>query len=555
MQSLNQKIAEVLKDWQNNKARRLWASDTTLWTHRDEAQWMGWLNVIPSTLDEVPRIEALAEDIKAAGFKHIVLLGMGGSSLCAVLMAQTFGQIKEYPCLHILDSTDPMQIRHLEDLIDLKLTFFIVSSKSGTTLEPNILKSYFYTRLQAVLKKSEVGDRFLAITDPNTPLDWMAKNEHFKTIFYGLPSIGGRYSALSNFGMVPLGLMGIDVKLFLNNTKKTQNNRGVELGVYLGVCAQQGKDKVTVIVSPGICALGAWLEQLIAESTGKMGKGLIPIDQEPLGDPNVYNYDRVFVYIRLDNAPDIEQDRALARIEESGQTVIRRQLANKLHLGAELFSWEIATAVACSILGINPFNQPDVEASKVRTLELMTEYEKTRKMITPTPFFAEEGLQLFSDETNVRAIRKRMDMDPSLLAYLEAHFSRTQLGDYVCLSAFIENSEAHTAVLQEIRRLIRDGKKVATCLGFGPRLLHSSGQLYKGGPNTGVFLQITSDKAFDIWVPNHAYTFGFVINAQAQADFEALVKDERRILRIHLGKDSYAGLQKLKALLSHIFQF
>ncbi len=565
MNSLNDAISAELNVWQKqDKVQRLWASDASLWTNSDEAQWTGWLNVITAEFAELPAIAALVSELKTAEFKHIVLLGMGGSSLCPALMAKTFGEIKGYPRLHILDSTDPLQIRHLENKIDLQKTFFIVSSKSGTTLEPNIFKDYFYTLLQTVLKKSAVGDRFLAITDPDSPLAVMAKKENFKEIFYGVPSIGGRYSALSNFGIAPAGLMGIDVKEFLQHaatmmkacapTVLPKNNPGVLLGVMLGVYAKHNKDKVTLITSPSIYSLGGWLEQLIAESTGKIGKGLIPVDQEPLGLPDVYGSDRVFVYIRLENAPDIEQDRAIDLIEQSGRVVIRLNLADKKHLGAEFFRWEMAIAVAGSIIGVNPFDQPDVEASKVRAMQLTTEYEKTKTIPQPKLIFAAEGIQLFTDEINAHAIKEQMTATPSLVEYLRAHCSRIKPGDYVDLSAFIEMSVEHTALLQKSRTAIRDAKKVATCLGFGPRFLHSTGQAYKGGPNTGVFLQITADHEVDIQVPNHHYTFGLVIAAQAQADFEVLAQRKRRVLRIHLGNDVRAGLEKLHEILQQALQ-
>lgn len=552
-------INAELADWQKEKkVERLWAADPTLWTNSEENKWMGWLNVAVENKD-VSRITALANEIKALGITHIVLLGMGGSSLCPAMMEHIFGQIATYPRLQILDSTDPMQILHLEESIDLKKTFFIVSSKSGSTLEPNIFKEYFYTRLQTVLNTKEVGDRFIAITDPGTSLETIAKKNHFKAIFHGIPSIGGRYSALSNFGMVPSGLMGIDVGQFLRHVETTKeicsaavlvkDNPGVVLGVILGVCAKMGKDKVTLITSPNIHSLGSWLEQLLAESTGKEGKGLIPVDQEPIGAPSVYGDDRVFVYIRFQSKADPHQDLAVQALEKAGFVVVRLNVVDKMHLGFELFRWEIATDVAGSILGIDPFNQPDVEESKVLSLKLTQEYEKTGKLNQPSPFFSDEGISLFTDEKNEQDISRHLVGAPSITAYLRAHLNRAKSGDYVDLSAFLEMTDAHTALLQESRVLIRDNKKLATCLGFGPRFLHSTGQDYKGGPNTGVFLQITSDCSQDIQVPGHQYTFGVVIAAQAQADFSVLAQRGRRVLRVHLGKDVAAGLSQLRDLI------
>ena len=535
--------AEIDRWQQENRVQRLWDGDATLWTNSDESKWMGWLT-IQSESNDISRIEALANDIKTAGLTDIVVLGMGGSSLCPAMMAETFGKIAGYPKLHILDSTDPMQIRHLVDSIDLKKTFFIVSSKSGSTLEPNIFKDYFY----------KVGDRFIAITDPGSTLERIAKQDHFKAIFYGVPSIGGRYSALSNFGMVPSGLMGIDIKEFLHLAETmrqsclpnvlVKDNPGVVLGIILGVCAKHSKDKVTLIVSPGIHSLGAWLEQLLAESTGKNDKGLIPVDQEPIGELSVYGDDRVFVYIRLDSEPDQMQDRAMHAFEQAGFVVVKLNLQDKMHLGAELFRWEIATAVAGSIIGINPFNQPDVEESKILTKQLTDQYEQTGQLVQPNPFFSDDGISLFTDKNNEDNIAKHLKGKPSIAGYLQAHFSRLKKNDYVDISAFIEMSDEHTALLQESRVLIRNNKKVATCLGFGPRFLHSTGQAYKGGPNTGVFLQITADHNEDIKIPDHRYTFGVVITAQAQGDFTVLAKRSRRVLRIHLGNDVQNGLKR-----------
>lgn len=553
---LGDAIKAALEDWQNSdKVQRLWASDNSLWTGEDEASWTGWLTIAEAELSEIPRIEALAQELKSSGFTDVVLLGMGGSSLCPAMMATTFGKMGDHPKLSVLDSTAPEQIHQLEASINLEKTFFIVSSKSGTTLEPNIFKAYFFKRVQDVLGKEDVGDRFLAITDPGKPLEDLAKKDKFKGVFHGMPSIGGRYSALSNFGMVPSGLAGINLNQFLSHannmanacasTAEVADNPGAMLGVILGVCAINGKDKVTLIASPGVHAVGAWLEQLLAESTGKIGKGIIPIDQEPLGPPDVYGADRVFAYIRLKDAPDAKQDHAVDALEKAGHVVVRLHLENKEHLAAELFRWEFATATAGSIIEINPFNQPDVEASKVRAKELTTEYEQTGKMSMPEPLVETDGITLFTDNINAGELKQRLMGEPSVESYIQAHLSRISEGDYVDLAAFFEMSDAHLNALQKSRVLIRDHKKVATCLGFGPRFLHSTGQAYKGGPNTGVFFQITADHPNDIAVPGHKYTFGLVIQAQAQSDFEVLVKRSRRALHVHLGSDIEGGLVKL----------
>lgn len=549
-------IEDELQLWEKEKkVQRLWAGDASLWTNNDEAQWLGWLQLTTDELCDVTSIDKLASEIQTDGYDHIVVLGMGGSSLCPDLIAKTFDKGSNNPRLHILDSTDPLQIKKLEKNIDIKKTIFIVSSKSGSTLEPNIFKDFFYSRVQKILGKSEVGNQFVAITDPGTKLELLAKKEKFRAIFHGIPSIGGRYSALSNFGMLPSGLMGLNIKTFLSNAEKMRqaclstvlpkDNPGILLGIILGVCAKFGKNKVTMIVSPEIHTLGAWLEQLLAESTGKQGKGIIPIDQEPLGEPNSYGNDRVFIYIYSDEDRDPKQEEAVALLDKAGHVIVRLNMPNKLHLGAEFFRWEIATAVAGSIIGINPFNQPDVEGSKKRAAQILLEYEKTLKIRKPDLIFSSEGIQLFTDIYNVQEIKNHLIGDASIDSFLRAHLDRIQQDDYVNLSAFIEMSETHTEWLQKMRALIRNTKKVATCLGFGPRFLHSTGQAYKGGPNSGVFLQITAEHSEDIPIPGKSFTFGVVIEAQAEADFEVLAERQRRILRIHLGKNVNADLQKL----------
>lgn len=557
---LNQKAQEVMTDWQqNDKVQRLWTGDNKLWTGKDEASWTGWLTIPAVEMSQIPAIQALSNHLKSTGITDIILLGMGGSSLCPAMMAAIFGRIAGYPKLHVLDSTSPEQILKIEKSVSLKTTFFIVSSKSGSTLEPNIFQAYFFTRLQEVLGTKDVGHRFAAITDPDTKMEEIAKQDKFHAIFYGMPSIGGRYSALSNFGMVPAGLMGVNITSFLEKahsmahacavTPKVGDNPGAMLGVILGVCANNGKDKLTLIISPAIQAFGAWAEQLIAESTGKMGKGIIPIDLETIGLPNVYGDDRVFVYLRLQSAPDAEQDRKIAELENAGQVVIYINLESKEDLAGEIFRWELATATAGSIIQINPFNQPDVEASKVRAKELTTEYETTGKIFSFATLAEANGIALSTDAANAADLKKYLRGNPTVENYLRAHFARINAGDYVDFAAFIEMSPEYLELLQKSRHLVRDSKKAATCLGFGPRFLHSTGQAYKGGPNTGVFLQITTDYSQDIPVPEHRYTFGLVQTAQALSDFEVLAKRSRRALRIHLANDMKNGLVKLHEII------
>ena len=482
---------------------------------------------------------------------------MGGSSLGPQVIKTTFGTISGFPELHVLDSTDPAQVKAFENKIDLKNTLFIVSSKSGSTLEPNIFKQYFFDRIEQLKGPKEAGAQFLAITDPGSKLQHIAERDGFRRVFLGWPNIGGRYSVLSDFGLVPAAIMGVDVGKFLDRTDEmvcacmpsvpVGENPGVVLGTILGVAAQEfGRDKVTIVASPGIVDLGAWLEQLLAESTGKDGKGLIPIDREALGTPDVYGRDRLFVYLRLSSIPDVVQDAAVEELARAGHPVVRIVVDDPYDLGEEFFRWEFATAVAGSILGVHPFDQPDVEVSKIATRKLTDEYEKSGVLPHDNPIFTGKGIELYTDEKNAAVLVKSVNSAPTLAGVLEAHLNRLKEGDYFALLAYLEINEAYDRVLQEIRQSIRDIKRVATCLEFGPRFLHSTGQAYKGGPNTGVFLQITCDDAVDLPVPGRKYSFGVVKAAQARGDFEVLLARDRRALRAHLGADVAAGLNALR---------
>ena len=553
--SLTAAVNAALDDWRrNDKLRRLWRGDAGVWTGSDEGKWLGWLGITEAQLADIQHLKKIAGEVKAAGFRHALLLGMGGSSLCPEVMRMTFGMIGGFPELHVLDSTDPAQIRAIEGRIDLKNTIFIVSSKSGSTLEPNIFKQYFFERVKQAVGAAEAGQRFIAITDPGSKMQQVAEADKFRHIFFGLPGIGGRYSALSDFGMAPAAVMGVDTARFLDLTEEmvhacgatvpVEENPGAVLGAILGVLANHGRDKVTLIASPGISDLGAWLEQLLAESTGKVGKGLIPVDGELAGPPSVYGNDRVFVYLRLESAPDAAQDRSIAALENAGQPVVRIDVEQPYNIGEEFFRWEIATAVAGSIIGIHPFNQPDVEASKVATRKLTEAYERAGKLPAETPFFEAGGIKLYADEKNAAALQQAAGKQ-SLAGYLKAQIARLTPGDYFALLAYVEMNAAHNEVLQAMRHAVRDARRVATCVGFGPRFLHSTGQAYKGGPNTGVFLQITCDDAADLPVPQQKYTFGVVKAAQARGDFQVLAERGRRALRVHLGPEVDAGLRQL----------
>ncbi len=543
-------VKAVLEDWRKHgKLRDLWAYDASLWTGADEAKWLGWLRVVDDRTADLPALQAFQDEIKAEGFQHILLLGMGGSSLGPEVLAETFGKQPGFPELLILDSTDPAQIAALHARVDLAKTLCIVSSKSGGTLEPNIFKAYFWDAMrQAVGEKA--GRHFVAVTDPGSKMQHVAEADGFRQVFMGDPSIGGRYSVLSNFGMVPAAAMGLDLKAFLHSAAlmartcaagtPPDENPGVRLGAILGSAAKAGRDKVTIVASPGVYDMGAWLEQLLAESTGKQGHGIVPVDDEPLGKPDVYGQDRVFAYLRLTNAPDAAQDAAIMALEQAGQPVVTLSLSSPLQVAQQFFVWEIATAVAGAVIGINPFDQPDVEASKIETKKLTDAYAATGKLPDEAPFLVSDGIKLFTDPRDQDALRQE-----SLDDVIKAHLGRAGPGDYVALLAYIDRNPAHTEMLRKLRARIRDAKHVATCVGFGPRFLHSTGQTYKGGPNSGVVLQITADDAKDLPVPGEKFTFGTVKAAQARGDFDVLAERGRRALRVHLGADVDAGLARL----------
>jgi glucose-6-phosphate isomerase len=556
-ESLATAVKTAIGDWQSgNKMQRLWQHDASLWTGDDEAKWLGWLDVVEEQIANPVELRNFAKEVWSAGFKDILLLGMGGSSLCPEVLRMTYGKIAGYPDLHVLDSTDPAQVKAFENKIDIGRTLFIVSSKSGSTLEPNIFKQYFFERTKQVVGADKAGSHFIAITDPGSKMQQVAEGDRFRHIFFGKPSIGGRYSALSHFGMVPAAAIGVDTKKFLDRAQgmvracgpsvPVEANPGAVLGIILGTAARSGRDKVTIITSPDISDLGAWLEQLLAESTGKVGKGIIPVDREELAAPEVYGHDRVFAYIHTQHATDVRIDAKVAALEEAGHAVLRIAISDIYDLGAEFFCWEIATAVAGSIIGINAFNQPDVEASKIATRNLTSAYEKTGSLPAEQPIVEDGGIKLFTDDKNAAELAKAASGDKSLVGYLKAHLGRIGAGDYFAVLGFIQMNEEHEKKLQAIRHAVRDKKHVATCLGFGPRFLHSTGQAYKGGPNSGVFLQITCDDTVELPVPEQKYTFGVVKAAQARGDFQVLVERGRRALRVHL-HDVDAGLVTLAA--------
>jgi len=546
-----------LAEWRaHDKVRRLWGRDASLWTGTDEAQWLGWLGITNDQLAHIDDLTAIRDVAWGSKCTHVLLLGMGGSSLGPDVIRTIFGPISGFPEFHVLDSTDSAQIKTMEGKLDLNSTIFIVSSKSGSTLEPNILNQYFFDLMKRHVGPAEAGRRFVAITDPGSKLQLAAERDGFRHVFLGWHNIGGRYSVLSNFGLVPAAIMGVDVAEFLDRTEEmvcacmpsvpSSENPGVILGTILGVAAKKfGHDKLTIVASPGLESLGAWLEQLVAESTGKDGHGVIPVDREPLGKPHLYGRDRLFVYLRLASDPDPSQDASVAELQRADQPVVRITMSDRYDLGREFFRWEFATAVAGSILGIHPFNQPDVEASKIATRKLTDAYESTGSLPQEAPIFEANGVRLYADEHNAITLARSISGPPTLAGYLKAHLDRLGDGDYFALLAYVEMNELHESLLQKIRLTVRDVKRVATCLEFGPRFLHSTGQAYKGGPNTGVFLQITCDNRVDLPVPGRKYSFGVVKAAQARGDFDVLSQRNRRALRIHLGEDTAENLKSL----------
>jgi len=535
--------------------RRIWAKDPALWHQASAHQAiirnaLGWLTVSEQQIRHVSQLQAFADEVKTAGFTHILLLGMGGSSLCPEVLRMTFGVIRGFPELHVLDSTVPSQVRNFEERVDLERTLCIVASKSGSTTEPLVFQKYFFERMRRI-RGDRAGENFVAITDPGSLLEGLARELRFRKIFPGTPDIGGRYAALSNFGMVPAAAMGVNVEILLRQaecmrqqceaTVPVPDNPGVTLGAVLGTLAQAGRDKVTFITSPAISDLGAWLEQLIAESMGKENKGLIPIDDEPLGEASVYGNDRVFVYIRYADGAVPEQEAIVDALQSEGHPVVRIDCTSLMNLGQEFFRWEMATATAGSLLGINAFDQPNVQESKDFTRLYLEEFKKNGRLPEESSVFTDGDVRIFTDDAN----RQALDDVSSLSHVMAAHLSRVRTGDYVAINVYLERTPTVHDAFQRIRALVRDAKGVATTLGYGPRFLHSTGQLHKGGPASGVFLQVTADHGEDLDIPGEPYSFGTLVAAQALGDMKSLCSRNRRVIRIHLGRDVEAGVGRI----------
>ncbi len=543
-------VDRALKIWsKNGNTIRLWRGDATLWSGADESNWLGWLNIAPRMRDQVGDLCAFAQQVRDRGITDIILLGMGGSSLCPEVLAMTYGCREGWPRLHVLDSTVPAQVQRFADAVNLETTLCVVASKSGTTTEPHAFCEFFWAKMRETVGDA-AGQHFIAITDPGSDLETLARERDFLSVFYGLPEIGGRFSALSNFGMVPAALMGIDVREFLERAVAMgerckaldDQNSGLLLGLALGELAKAGRDKVTLVTSPKLWDLGAWLEQLIAESTGKNGRGLIPVDLEEVAAPDMYGEDRVFVYIRLKDDADAGQDGGIENLRAAHFPVIQIDVAELLDLGAEFFRWEYATAVAGAVLNINPFDQPNVQESKNFTAELTQAYETEGVLPVQKPFFVDDDVVVYADEANTRALGQVEDLD----GYIAGLLNQIRAGDYVALCAYLDMNEDHITALQALRHRIHNVYQVATTLGFGPRFLHSTGQLHKGGPNNVVVVQLTSDDAADVDIPGRTFSFGVLKQAQALGDARALSSRKRRAVRFHFKKDVIAGIHRVK---------
>ncbi len=535
---------------------RLWRKDPTLWKQEPAAQALirdslGWLTAPELMAEQAGALRDFAEGVRKERYQDVVLLGMGGSSLCPETLAKTFYSAPGYPRMHVLDSTVPDQIRAVERRIDIMTTLFVVSSKSGGTVETLSHCAYFYDQL-AARRGIAAGRGFVAITDAGSNLEKIAHQRGFRRVFLNPPDIGGRYSALSYFGLVPAALMGIDVAGLCDRAVrmahssaacvKTESNAGVSLGALLGALQRTGRDKLTLIVSPSIATFGLWLEQLIAESTGKEGTGIVPVCDEPAGAPEVYGDDRIFVYARLEDGADPVQDEAVAALEKAGAPVVRIAIGDKLDLGEEFMRWEIATATAGAMLGINAFDQPNVQESKDNTNRLLKEFAARDKFAEEHPA-AEHGLvSLYCPDGTRAMLGGAGDFESMVKAFL----GLARRGDYLATMAYVAAEPLAEREIARMRVAIRNRLKIATTFGYGPRFLHSTGQLHKGGPNTGLFLQITRDHSDNPAIPNAPYGFATLNEAQYRGDYEALNRHGRRVLRAHLHGDAASALGVLR---------
>ncbi len=531
----------TVQEWIERQAKaktieRLWEKDASLWKKNPADQKeiksrLGWLAAPKKMHESLRELNAFAAQIKDTHFSHIVLLGMGGSSLAPELFQATFGNKPGYPELLVLDSTDPGRIKDFESKIDLEKTLFIVSSKSGGTIELVSLFKYFFDKVKH-LKGEKAGDHFIAITDPGSPLADLAKANKFKKVFLGFEDVGGRFSALTSFGLVPAALIGVDIKKIVESAERmseacstgvaSSENAAMALGVGMAVLAEEGRDKLTIITSCGFESFGDWAEQLVAESTGKEETGVIPVVREPLAEPSVYGNDRFFVALLNETVDNAEIENRLEALKKAGHPVLVLRLKEAEDLGAEFFRWEMATAISCALLKINAFDQPDVQAAKDKAREMLKVIESGKSY---------EGV--------------------SSKATLETFWEDLEPGDYIAVLAFLHDREDLRKKLAEFQSEIRNKTKRAVTIGIGPRYLHSTGQLHKGGPNTGGFILLSASHAEDLVVPGEAYTFAQLELAQGLGDLEALELNGRNVFYAHLENASEKALDELLAQISN----
>jgi len=547
-------VSETLKRADAEQwTRRIWRKDAALWKSEEEHQKiirnaLGWVTVVEQVSGAADDLALFSASIRNAGFKHAMVLGMGGSSLCPEVFRRTFGKVPGCPELLVLDSTDPATVGAFEAKVDLAKTLFIVASKSGSTVEPLMFYKYFFNRVREV--KGEAGENFIAITDPGTKMEQMAKDDRFRRIFLNPPDIGGRYSALSFFGMVPAAVQGFDFRTLLDRAERAMHacapvvpaadNPAARLGAIVGTLANEGRNKLTLSMDAEISSLGLWIEQLVAESTGKQGKGILPVAGEPLGAPAAYGNDRLFVHIAV-GMVDPETETKLRALEAAGHPVVRRVLNDTLDLGEEFYLWEVATAIAGKITGINPFDQPNVQESKDNTVAQLESFKQKGSLTEQALATEGRGLTIRCTEATIQ----ELGTGASAESFIGAHLKRAGAGDYVALCDYIQETIEHETLIQAIRTHLRDALHVATTTGYGPRFLHSTGQLHKGGDATGVFVQITADDAQDIPLPGEPFGFSILKQAQALGDFASLASRNRRAIRVHLGADIAAGLKAL----------
>jgi len=505
---------------------RIWKKDHTLWSSQpgEITDRLGWLTITDSMRSKVSLLDIFSQKIRESGISHVILLGMGGSSLGAEVLNRVMGSSAGYPTLIVLDSTIPETIKSVRDSVALSKSLFIVSSKSGTTAETNALFDYFYSEESSHLRNS-VGRHFVAITDPGTPLAKIARERNFKHLFENPADIGGRYSILSLFGLVPAALMGINIEKLLDSAETmkkrcgpgipAEENPGCLLGSFLGATTNCGMDKSTIITSPSLESFGLWVEQLLAESTGKEGRGIIPVIGEPLVDTKLYNGDRTFIYIRLENDNCSATDPFIKDVKALGHPVAELELSSKWELGALFYLWEYAVAIAGALIGVHPFNQPDVQSTKDATRNILNQYAVSGNLASPK-------------------------VDNSISDLL----SQAKKGDYFAIMAYLKQTTDSDKRLIELRKFVLEYHRIATTLGYGPRFLHSTGQLHKGGPNKGLFLQVVTDHAIDIPVPGLPYSFGLISNAESAGDLDALKSKGRRIKRIDMSELNHSGLKR-----------